>query len=123
MTPDFLRIVNLVGATTQDAQLTLRDYIDAATAIEAVRLGSSSGLSDATRAMIIEHLSAALYEMQGGGGVSSHRLTDETISYSTDAAAISNMLASSRHGQIAAMLDTSGALAAATKPRASFVVL
>lgn len=95
-------------------------WMDAASRVVDQRL-ANSGLSSTVLARIEEHLAAHFYEMKGGQTKTSERLPDYAVSYASG-----NDLAdlrSSRNGQIAAMLDTTGSLGEASKPRPAFAVL
>lgn len=122
--PSDTRIADLVrGDEPLDVaeQATLDRFKEAALVVEAARLGSASGLSDATRTMIVEHLTAHYWELgPGGGALKSERWADRSETYDAEAM---RMLASTRNGRIVMELDTTGALGEAAKPKPSFVVL
>ena len=110
LVPDVQRIKNLIGGWQVADDLRLQDFIDAATAVELARVGSGKGVSNANRTTIVEHLSAAFWEMgTGGGGLSAQSLADYSVTYATDSKALASLL-TTRNGTIAVMLDTSGLL-------------
>jgi hypothetical protein len=109
------RAATLAGATIPE----IYPWCEAADAVVRARL-ASSGLSAATLGMIMEHLAAHYYELEGGQVVSSESLGSWSTSFATRDL---SDLRSTRNGRIAVELDTSGALAQASKPTPTFAVL
>ena len=109
-------VLELTGTTDVDAALV---WLTAASAVVDQRL-VGAGLSGAILTRIEEHLAAHYLEIGAGRGITSERFPDWAVTYASGSLA---ELRTTRNGQIAVALDTSGFLSEASKPKPAFAVL
>lgn len=115
--PSVAAVRAIITTTLTDEQV--QSFIDDA-ALMAEGCECLSGLASERQAAIVKYMTAHLISMQSGKGgiVTAEKMGSASKSYATGTAGADMMLSSSRYGQQAILLDTTGCLAQLGKVRA-----